>query len=203
MNLQYNLETIVTVASVIAAALGSFLIIRLNWKRYGLLFVLAAVVGNTLCYIFIHLGFYSFPYRLFPGLSSIPFSAVITVFPFLVLLGVRYSPRAWAYKIPFYWAIVHLGMTAETLAHLYTDLIHYKFAWDFWDSYTWWWIYLLVFEWVGGRIVPEHLRRPLSTESFRYGNWAWIVLHLVVIITIFLGGVYLGHALFKPGSPHP
>ena len=196
MNLQYNLETIVTIATVALATLGTFLIIRLDWKRYGLLFLLSGIVGNIFCYFFVKVGFYSFPYRIFPQILTMPFETIITVFPFYVLLGVRYSPVAWAYKIPFYWAMVHLGITAETLAQLYTKLISYDFAWDFWDSYTWWWIYLLIFEWVGGKIIPPHLRRPLSTESFKYGSWAWIVFHSIVISTIFLGGLYLGYTLF-------
>ncbi len=199
MNLQYNLETLLTITAVVISALGSYFIIRLNWMRYGLLFIMAAVVGHILCYIYVHVCFYSFPYRLLPGLSVMPFETVMTVFPFLVLLGVRYSPQSWAYKIPFYWIIVHLGMTAETLAQLYTELIDYEFAWDFWDSYTWWWIYLLGFELIGGKLIPAHLRRPLSAESFRYGGWAWIALHVVVVITIFLGGLYLGYVLFHVG----
>jgi len=197
LSLQYNLETIVTIAAVVLTTLGSFLIIRLDWKRYGLLFILSSIVGNILCYFFTKIGFYSFPFRIFPQLSIMPFETIMTVFPFFVLMGVRYSLASWAYKIPFYWALVHLGMTAETLAQLHTKLINYDFAWDFWDSYTWWWIYLLAFESVGGKIIPPHLRRPLSAESFKYGNWAWIVFHAIIIGTIFLGGLYLGYTLFE------
>ena len=120
-----------------------------------------------------------------------PFEAILTVFPFYVILGVRYSPTGWAYKIPFYWVIVHFGLLTETLAHNYTHLIHYDFAWDFWDSYTWWWIFLLLFEYIGGLIVPGRHRKPIPTEAFRYGKWAWWILHFTVIVTIFLGGYYL------------
>lgn len=192
MNFQWNIETFILLVFIVLSLLGSLLIIRLDWKRYGLLYILSAAVGNILCYLFVKLGFYTFPFRLFPAVSVMPFEAIVTVFPFYVLLGVRYSPKSWAYKIPFYWVIIHLGMLGETVFQLYTDLINYNFEWDFWDSYTWWWIYLLFFEWLGGRIIPSHLRKPISAESFRYGNWFWLVLHFVLILTIFLGGLYLG-----------
>lgn len=172
--------------------IGSLLIMRFNWKRYGLLFILSGITGNILCYIFVKMGFYSFPLRLFPKISLIPFNAILTFFPFFVLLGVRYSPKQWAWKIPFYWVFIHVGMLFETLARLYTKLIEYNFEWDFWDSYIWWWIYFLVFEYVGGLIIPENERKPISLETFRYGRAGWLIIHFILILTIFLGGVYLG-----------
>jgi hypothetical protein len=42
-----------------------------------------------------------------------------------------------------------------------------------------------------------NVRRPISAESFRYGKWAWIVLHIIVIATIFLAGVYVGVTVFN------
>ena len=185
-------ETIILIAATAIGLIGSLLIIRLDWKRYGLLFLLTAITGNLLCYIFVTIGFYSFPFRLFPHISIMPFEAILTIFPFYVLLGVRYSPSAWAYKIPFYWAFVHLGMLGETIFLNTTRLIKYDFKWDFWDSYTWWWIFLLVFEWIGGMLVPNQVRKPISSQAFRYGKWAWLLFHFIVIITIFLGGYYLG-----------
>ncbi|MFB9760793.1 hypothetical protein ACFFMS_21170 [Ectobacillus funiculus] len=50
---------------------------------------------------------------------------------------------------------------------------------------------------MGGKVVPEHLRKPINGESFRYGKWAWIVFHIIVISTIFLAGVYVGVTMFK------
>lgn len=192
MNLQWNIETYITLTAVILSILGSYLIIRLDWKRYGLVFILAGIVGNILCYIFVKLGFYSFPYRLFPHISVMPFETILTIFPLIVLIGIRYSPRSWLYKIPFYWVIVHLGMLGETLAQNFTRLISYDFHWDFWDSYTWWWFFLLAFDYIGGLIVPEHLRKPLNFEHLRYPKLGCLFIHFVLIVTIFLGGYYLG-----------
>lgn len=194
MNIQSSIEFYIYVTFVLSSLIGSYFIIRINWKRYGLLFLLSGIVGNIICYIFVKVGFYSFPYRLF-NISVMPFDAILTIFPFYVLLGVRYSPKLWAFKIPFYWAIVHLGMLEETLAKINTRLITYNFEWDFWDSYTWWWIYFLIFDWIGGLIVTEQYRKPINGESFRYGKWAWIIFHFILITTMFLGGYYLGRTV--------
>jgi hypothetical protein len=107
MNFQWSIDFYIYITAVLISLIGSYFIIRINWKRYGSLFLLSGVTGNIICYIFIKAGFYSFPYRLFNGISIMPFDAVLTIFPLIVLVGVRYSPKSWAYKIPFYWVIVH------------------------------------------------------------------------------------------------
>ncbi|NQX69459.1 hypothetical protein HQN90_25335 [Paenibacillus alba] len=172
--------------------IGSLLIMRHNWKRYSVLFLMSAVVSVILCYVFVETGLYSFPIRLFPSLSPMPITTIIAVFSFFVLLGVRFSPAMWAWKIPFYWVMVHVGMLGETLALHKTELIHYVKFWDVWDSYTWWWIYLLVFEWVGGMVIPVESRKSIHHEWLQYGRLGWFLLHFILILTIFLGGFYLG-----------
>jgi hypothetical protein len=192
MEVNRGLEMAALVAMDVISIFICFLIIRKNWKQYGLLFLISAAVAIILCILFTGFGFYSFPVRLFPSFSSMPVPLISTLFPMIVLVGVWLSPKRWAWKIPFYWGIVHLGLFVETVALNFTKLIKYDYKWDLWDSYTWWWIYLLVFEWIGGRIVSPEYRRPISANSFHYGRWAWAVFHFVVIITIFLGGYYLG-----------
>ena len=123
---KHNISIIALVLSVIPL----ILIVRINWKQYGFLFLLSAMIGVILCYIFIYLGLYTFPYRLFPYISKIPFTAILTIFPTYVLLGVRYSPKSWSWKIPFYWAIVHIGMFSEAWAQHSTQLIKYNLPWD-------------------------------------------------------------------------
>ncbi|SHK17872.1 CBO0543 family protein [Desulforamulus aeronauticus] len=192
MYLHNNIELYLTITAITLSLIGSYFILRKDWKSYGIVYLLSGIVGNILCYIFVKLTFYSFPFRLFPQISIMPFETILTMFPFFVILGIYYSPRSWAYKIPFYWVIVHLGMVSETLAHNLTNLISYNYEWDFWDSYTWWWIFLLLFDYVGGLIVPCHLRKPISQEAFKYGNGGFFILHFVLIVTVFLGGYYVG-----------
>jgi len=88
--------------------------------------------------------------------------------------------------------LVHIGMTGEVLAENYTKVIEYIRYWDTWDSYIWWWLFALVFEWVGGLIVPSGDRSPIPEEHFKYGSLGWYLIHFIFILTIFLAGVFLG-----------
>lgn len=177
---------------VMISLIGSYFILRRDFKRYAILYIISSAVGIFLCLIFVRLGFYSFPNKLFMN-APIPMVAMFTNLPFIVLVGVMFSPVKWGWKIPFYWGLVHIIMFFETLV-LYKpfQIIKYDRYWDFWDSYTLWWIFLLIFDWIGGKIVPTRSRSPLQSKSFRYGRWAWILLHFILISTIFLGGVYTG-----------
>lgn len=80
----------------------------------------------------------------------------------------------------------------EVLAQNYTQIIKYRKFWDTWDSYTWWWLFLLVFEYIGGLIVSKENRKPLNEEWLKYGEIGWFLLHFILITTIFLAGVYVG-----------
>lgn len=189
---QYGTEIFILIAVIVLPGAGILCIMRQDWKKYGSLYLLSAVVGWILCYLFVKIGFYDFPVRFFPNLSEVPLLPLLTAVPFYVLLGVRYSPRSWAWKIPFYWGMVHLVVFAEGWAQYETGLLRYLKLWDLWDSYTWWWIYLLVFEWVGGTIIPDEKRRPLDHAALQYGKIGWFLLHVILIVTVFLSGFYLG-----------
>lgn len=184
-------EMYISIVSVVFSLIGSFFILRLDWRRYGLLYLIAGVLGNVLCYIFVEVGFYSFPYIFMPVIKT-PVTAVLTAFSFYVLVGVRYSPVSWTYKIAFYGVIVNLGALMEAIFKNTTRLIQYGYEWDFWDSYTSWWAFFILMEWIGGKIIPPHLRAPIKIEAFRFDNWFWFVIHIVGMFTIFLAGLYLG-----------
>lgn len=185
------LELWVLISYTLLSLIGSFFILRNNWKRYGILYILSAFIGTILCFLFVVLGFYSFPVTIIPN-SPIPLIQMFTVLPFFVILGVMFSPVRWVWKIPYYWGLVHV-ITLQEVIFLYQPIQLIQFHnWGVWTSYTWWWIYFLVFEWIGGRIIPGDSRRPIQSKSFRYGRWAWFVFHFIVILTIFLGGFYLG-----------
>lgn len=191
-----NVKALIVLLVIIVAMLGCLFFIRIDWKRYGFLFLTSVVSANSLCYIFTYSGFYSFPNNVLHGDSLIPYGIVSTVFPLMVLFGIRYSPERWVWKIPFYWGIVHMGVLGEVVLK-HTSIFKFETEWDLWDSYTLWWLYFLLFELLGGKVVPNHLRSPINSDSFRYGNWAWIVFHIIVITTIFLAGVYVGITVFR------
>lgn len=189
----WSKEILISLFFIVGSLIGSYFILKINWKRYGLLYLISGAVGNTLCIVFIGLGFYTFPVTVIPN-SPAPVIAVMTIFPYYVLLGVRYSPSHWAWKIPFYWVLVHIGVTLEAIAERKTDLIRYL-DWDLWDTYTWWWIYFLLLEWVGGLIIPRDLRKPIDPSILRFGRWGWGIVHFILILTVFLGGVYVGRTM--------
>ncbi|WP_174731757.1 CBO0543 family protein [Mesobacillus harenae] len=190
-------EHIVELIAVTAGLTGIVMILKSNWKWYGVLYLLSSASAASVCYLFVTLDFYSFKAKLTEVLP-IPIIEMLTVIPFLSLLGVKYSPEKWIWKIPFYAVLVHIAITLETtVLHRPVQIIDFKISWDLWDSYTAWWIYLLFFEGIGGKIVPASSRTPINSSSFRYGQWAWIILHVVMLTTIFLAGVYLGRLLSR------
>lgn len=197
MALDYSFEPYISCLSIVLSLLGCWLIIRNAWKAWGLLFLSSSVLALLLCYVFVRLQLYSFPYIPFRDYLLFPAPVVGFVFPLLVLLGVKYSPTKWSHKIPFYWIIITLGMAGETLAHNYTRLIKYELFWDFWDSLTAWWLFFLFFEWLGGKFIPAQLRRPWPDEAFGFGRWAWLLTHFFMIFGFIIAGIYLGFQLCK------
>jgi hypothetical protein len=51
LNFGANIETLILAGIIIAGVMGLFFFLKLDWKRYGLLFLLSAFVGNILCLI--------------------------------------------------------------------------------------------------------------------------------------------------------
>lgn len=192
MDIDYSLEMYITIVTIMLTWLGCLLIVRRDWKHWGLLFLTAAILGTTLCYIFVRLHFYSFPYILFKDYVIFPIFVIGHGVPLLTLLGVKYSPTKWSHKIAFYWVIVVLAMAVETIAHNWTRLIKYELFWDFWDSLTAWWFFFLLFEWLGAMYIPSHLRKPIPNEAFNFGGWGWLIAHFFMIAGFILAGVYLG-----------
>jgi len=176
---------------IVAFGLGCFYFVRLDWKRYGAVYLIAAIAANALCYALTYVGMYSFPENEWHDSLLIPHGLVSTLFPFIAMFGVRFSPERWVWKIPFYWGVVHLGVAGEVVLKQ-TSIFAFAKEWDLWDSYTLWWIFYLLMEALSGKIVPASKRKPIRAESFRYGRWAWIVFHAIVVTTIFLAGVYVG-----------
>lgn len=106
------LEKIGLLVTIILMGLGCLYFIRLDWKKYGLLYIISAFSANILCYLFTLVGFYSFPNNVLHGNLLMPYGLVSTAFPFTVMFGVRFSPEKWVWKISFYWGTIHLGILA-------------------------------------------------------------------------------------------
>ncbi len=193
MNIGWNINCVLTISSFFIICGIFYFFLRLDWKRYGVLLLLSAVTSVALCYVFVYLDFYTFPYLLIPA-AKIPFTLIITVFPLYVLFAARYSPIALRYKLTFYMALVHFGVFSEAFGERALRLIQYSEHWHIWESYGWWWIFLLAFDILSRRLIPPDLRKPLD-ESFTYGRLGWFIAHFIFIATIFLGGVELGKTM--------
>ncbi|QOR68071.1 hypothetical protein IM538_08050 [Cytobacillus suaedae] len=192
MNEPFSVEGLVIIFSTIISIIISFLIIRLNWKRYGLLFLLSSFTGYFICYVFVKLEYYHYPYTLLPNYSLMPITAITTVFPFIVITAVCFSPKEWKWKIPFYWTIVHAGMSFEIWAIRNTTIIEFLNKWDAGNSYASWWIYLLIFQVIGERIIPEKDTYPINSEKFRFTNIFWIISHVILIGSFYYFGYHTG-----------
>jgi hypothetical protein len=190
-----NYESVGILLVMLFGTAACLYFIRLDWRKYGLLYALSALTAIVLCYSFTFAGFYAFPNNVLHQRLLIPYGVVATVFPSMVLFGIRYSPKPWIWKIPFYWTLIHLGVAGEVVL-LFSSIFTFSENWDLWDSYTLWWIYLLFFELLGDKIVPAPFRKPIQTERFRYGRWGWIAVHVILVSSIFLAGVYFGVRMF-------
>lgn len=192
MLIDYSLEMYITITAIIVSWAGCFYIVRQDWRHWGPLFLAAAFLGTILCYIFVRLHFYSFPYILLIDYVIFPVLVIGHGVPLLVLLGTKYSPVKWSHKILFYWSMIIPVMAGEAAAHNCTRLIKYELFWDFWDSLTAWWLFLLLFEWISEMHLPKRLRRPIAAEAYSSGGWGWLIAHFLMTIGLILAGVYLG-----------
>jgi cytochrome bd-type quinol oxidase subunit 2 len=95
INIGFNIESFAHIIVIIIGLLCLIFFLRLDKKRYGLLFILSALAGNIFCYMFVKLNFYSFPYLLFPTITDMPIVVITLSFPIIVLSSVRYSPEKW------------------------------------------------------------------------------------------------------------
>jgi len=191
----HSFEYFFTLTVIIGSYAGSIFILKKDWKRYGLLYLISAAAGILACVAFMLFDFYYYPVTPYSLGLPFPFTAIVAAFPFYVLVGVNFSPRRWVWKLPFYMAMINLGVFGEILLEEYTEIIEYIPPWDTWDSYSAWWLYFLGMEYIGGMVVPESKRNPLQIKSLRYGRWGWIVTHIIFILTIFFTGVYFGMKL--------
>lgn len=190
MHIGRNIETLLILSVVLVSIMGSFLIIRINWKLYGALFLLSGAAGTLICLILYLLGLYAFPFRLFQPGEAIPLELTLIVFPFFVLFTVRFSPKSWGWKLAYYMVFVHLAALAEALVENNTQIIKYSAHWQLWESYFFWWLFLLSFEGLAGRIVPPANRKPPSPDFLRFGHAGWVIAHVVFMFTVYLAGLY-------------
>ncbi len=58
MNIGWNIETFLSIFPFVFTGILSVLIIKIDWKKYGFLYLISAITGVILCYVFIYLNLY-------------------------------------------------------------------------------------------------------------------------------------------------
>ena len=120
MDVIKNTEAVITIVVNGLGSIGVLFFFHIDWKKFGLLYLISGLGGLFLCTFFMLFKFYDFPSHMRIGLSM-PHFTLLIFFSLVAMLGVRYSPRRWSWKLPFYMTIVHLGMIAETWAQTSTQ----------------------------------------------------------------------------------
>ncbi|MDZ5471550.1 hypothetical protein SM124_07295 [Bacillus sp. 31A1R] len=162
------LITVITVTSI-----GCILIIRKNVLRYGIVFLISAALAIFLCFFFYINGYYRF---VFPIRFILP--TVALSFGFLSLFIIRFQPEKWTF--PFFFITVNLVFTFEIILRLAFHFIVFRNAWDTWDSYSLYWVYLRLMHHIGRVFVSRKYRNPISYDTKKY----WILFMLVIFYTI-------------------
>ncbi|WP_160725823.1 hypothetical protein [Bacillus sp. USDA818B3_A] len=169
--------TILCLAFVING-LGSFFIVKKNVYRYGMVLIISLIVTSGLCLLFYAMDFYRF---VLPLPAVLPVVAIS--FSFLALFIIRYRPRDKTF--PFFFITLTLVFTIEVFLKDYAGFIRFKNGWDYWDSYSLYWVFARLFNYVGVYLVPYHFRHPVKSDTKTY----WGLFFLMVVYSVF--GVYL------------
>lgn len=163
---------------LIATGAGSLYLIRYSILRYGIMFILSSISAGLLCALFFRMGFYRYA---LPMKEVLPAAAVS--FSFLALLLIRYRPEKNTF--PFFFISITLVFSVEVLLKDSVGFIIFRNGWDYWDSYSLYWIFLRLMGFVGEFFIPGAYRAPIRQDTRGY----WILFIAVLIYACF--GVYI------------
>ena len=169
---QITLNYIILFLALICNGLGCFFTIRKNIFRYGLVLIISLMISSCLCLIFYMMDFYRF---VLPLPLVLPVVAIS--FSFLALFIIRFRPKRRTF--PLFFMTLTLVFSIEVLLKDFAGFIRFKNGWDYWDSYSLYWVYIRLFDHIGEFFVPMHYRNPISSETKKY----WISFLLVIIYT--------------------
>ncbi|SES64492.1 hypothetical protein SAMN05216389_101225 [Oceanobacillus limi] len=171
---------IILFSAITINGMGCMYILRKNVKRYGMIFFLSILAAIILCLLFYWMGFYRY---VLPIQHVLP--AVAISFSFLVLLVIRYRPRNNTF--PFFFILTTSIFSIEVLLKDYVGFIHFRNGWDYWDSYSLYWVYARLFNHIGVYLVPFEFRNPVDHNKKMY----WWLFYLLIVY--FCVGVYVLH----------
>lgn len=163
---------------LIATGAGSLYLIRYNTLRYGIMFILSSLTAALFCVMFFRMGFYRYA---LPMKEVLPAAAVS--FSFLAILLIRYRPEKNTF--PFFFISITAVFSIEVLLKDYAGFIRFRNGWDYWDSYSLYWLFLRLMGFVGEFFIPRAYRTPIRTNTKGY----WLLFIAMLIYACF--GVYI------------
>jgi hypothetical protein len=98
-------------------------------------------------------------------------------FGLLVLFTIHFKPEKFTF--PFFFITINWVFGVEIILE-YIGFITFRNGWDFWDSYSLYWIYVRLFNFIGDYLIPIKYRNPIQTNVKAY----WIFFVLTVILSI-------------------
>jgi hypothetical protein len=176
---QSEFHYVILFSAIIFNGLGCLYLLIKNFLGYRLVLLISLVLSSILCLFFYWLGFYRF---VLPVGQVLP--AVAISFSLLVLITIRYRPKN--HTFPFFFMTVTIIFSIEVLLKEYMGFIKFRNGWDFWDSYSLYWIYVRLFNYIGDQLVLRKYRMPIYTKTKIY----WGIFILTVVYAVF-GLLYL------------
>ncbi|WP_442598773.1 hypothetical protein [Neobacillus sp. D3-1R] len=176
---QTEIHYMILFSAIFFNGLGCLYLLIKNFLGYRLVLLLSLLLSSFLCLVFYWLGFYRFVLPLWQVLPAVAIS-----FSLLVLITIRFKPKR--HTFPFFFMMITSIFTIEVLLKEYWGFIKFRNGWDFWDSYSLYWVYVRLFNYIGDRLVPRQYRMPIYTKS----NIYWGLFILIVIYALF-GVFYL------------
>jgi hypothetical protein len=163
---------------LIATSAGVLFMLRYNFLRYGIMLIFSSITAALICLLFFRMGFYRYA---LPMKEVLPAAAVS--FSFFALLLIRYRPDKNTF--PFFFISITAVFSIEVFLKDYFGFIRFSNGWDYWDSYSLYWLYLRLMGFVGQFFVPRAYRAPIRSDTKGY----WILFLIMLIYACF--GVYI------------
>jgi hypothetical protein len=167
---------LIVISVSLGGCFGCFLILKNHPLRYGLIFIFHFIFSISICLCFYWFGFYRYVFPLYYVLPAVVFS-----FGLLVLFTIHFKTKKFTF--PFFFMTINLVFCFEIFLQ-YIGFIKFRNGWDFWDSYSLYWIYVRLFNFIGDYLIPIKYRNPIKTNVKAY--WIFFVLTVVLTIVILL-----------------
>ncbi len=165
-------------AAILLGAAGCTLVLRKKFRYYRTILLVHVALSVLLCLFFYSNGFYRYA---LPVGYILP--AVVINFGLFIVFLIRFEPKEVTF--PFYFVFVTWTFSLEILLE-YLGFIRFRKSWDYWDSYSLYWIYARIFSHIGKRLVPSEGRTPadISKLGFRILFFITIILFLIVLFLL-------------------